>query len=336
MKKVQSKLLTRNMALVAIATAILFAGCKKEMNLKDPGNLVPKTVDQDPSLPSISVNGTQLHAEAFGNPNDPMVIYLHGGPGSDYRNALNVKQLTENRYYVVFYDQRGSGLSKRHPKNTYSIQNMLDDLTAVIDHYRTSPDQKVFLFGHSWGGMLAAAYINEYPTRIQGVVFAEPGGFTDEMVREYGELSRKLKLLSEASNDAVYLDQFLTGKENDNEILDYKIALASSYTYSKVNTEGIEGPSPFWRHGSVILSHFTEIANEDGFDFTQNLHLFTPKVLFIYSEYNSAYGLSVAQKEAAYFSNAGITEIKGTGHEMIYFKWNNVYTPVLNYFNSLR
>jgi proline iminopeptidase len=65
-------------------------GCEKELKTTDPGNLVPRTVDQDPSLPSIIVNGTQLHTEAFGNPADPMVVFLHGGPGSDYRNALNV------------------------------------------------------------------------------------------------------------------------------------------------------------------------------------------------------------------------------------------------------
>ncbi|MDL1892501.1 alpha/beta hydrolase, partial [Sphingobacteriales bacterium CHB3] len=51
--------------------------------------MVPLTVDQDPSLPSISVNGTQLHAETYGNPNDPMIVVLHGGPGSDYRSLLN-------------------------------------------------------------------------------------------------------------------------------------------------------------------------------------------------------------------------------------------------------
>jgi len=49
----------------------------------EPGQLVPLTVDEDPTLPSISVNGTQLHAETFGNPTDPMLVILHGGPGGD-------------------------------------------------------------------------------------------------------------------------------------------------------------------------------------------------------------------------------------------------------------
>lgn len=304
--------------------------------MSEPGNLVPKTVDQDPAQSSIYVNGTLLHAETYGNQNDPMIIFMHGGPGADYRNGTNVKQLAADGYFVIFYDQRGSGLSKRHSRDTYSIQLMLDDLTALVAHYRTSATQKVFLFGHSWGAMLAAAYVNQYPDRITGVVFAEAGGFNKALLDEYGQASRKLNLFAETTNDVLYYDQFLTGKEGAHEKLDYKMSIASSYSYAEGNDEGIEGPSPFWRNGAEVLKAFVDISEKDGFDFTTNLHLYTPNVLFIYGEKNKSYGLSFAQKEAKYFSNATITQIDDTGHEMIYFKWNNVYPVVLNYFNSLK
>jgi proline iminopeptidase len=320
----------------AFFTTTFFLGCKKERNITDPGSLVPKTVDQNPLLPSISINGTLLHAEPFGNPDSAMIVFLHGGPGSDYGNGLNVKQLANNGYYVVFYDQRGSGLSKRQDYGTYSVQLMLDDLTAIIQYYRTSPKQKVFLFGHSWGAMLTAAYINAYPTQIDGAIFAEAGGFTKELLDEYGEMSRKLALFSEATNDILYADQFLTGKENQHEILDYKFGISSSFSYTKDNAEGIEGPSPFWRGGAVVLNSFVKIADNEGFDFTTNLHQYKTKVLFLYGELNASYGLQFAQKEAKYFQNNQIAEIKGTGHEMIYFKWNNVYPIVLTYLNSLK
>ena len=172
---------------------VFLSACTKERQINEPGFLVPKTVDQDQTLPSISVNGTQLHAETFGNSDSAMVIFLHGGPGADYQNGLAVKQLAGNGYYVVFYDQRGSGLSKRHKKESFTIQQMFDDLSAVIQHYRTSPTQKIFLFGHSWGAILAAGYINQNPSKISGVIFAEPGGVTWENLQQYGERTRKLK-----------------------------------------------------------------------------------------------------------------------------------------------
>lgn len=328
--------MSRNfLSVISAITCIGFMSCEKELDIHEPGNLVPKTVVENPGLPSISVNGTLLHAETFGNPDSSMLVFLHGGPGADYRNGLNVKELAENGYYVVFYDQRGTGLSKRHPEKSYTIQLYLDDLAAVIEHYRASPSQKVFLFGHSWGAMLAAAYINSYPDRIDGAIFAEAGGFNKQLLDEYGATSRKLNLFSEVTNDVLYYDQFLTGRENEHEILDYKMGIASSFSYAEGNDEGIEGPSPFWRNGAAVLQAFVDISENEGFDFTPNLQQFDTKVLFIYGENNKSYGLSFAQKEAAFFPNTQITQIDDTGHEMIYFKWNLVHPVVLNYLNSL-
>lgn len=333
-KKVMKSKIVHGMLLLLIAAGML--SCDKELKPNDPGALVPLTVDQDKTLSSIAVNGTLLHGEAFGNPADPMVVFLHGGPGGDYRNGMNVKQLVSNNYYVVFYDQRGSGLSKRHPKNSYTIQLMLDDLTAVIQHYRSSPSQKVFLFGHSWGGMLAAAYINKYPAAINGVILAEPGGLDKNLLDEYGKKSRKLKLMTEVTNDALYPDQFLTGSENQHAIVDYRLILTFPYSYASNNDEGIEGPSPFWRNGAAVLKKFAEIADKDGFNFHDHLSLYTTKVLLLYGENNRAYGQAFAQKEASFFPNIQVSKVNGTGHEMIYFKWPTVYALVLPYLNSLR
>ena len=79
----------------------------------DPGNLVPQTVAEDPSLPAIDLAGTRFHAEAFGDPDAPVILILHGGPGKDYRGMLPLKALADDGFRVVFWDQRGAGLSKR-------------------------------------------------------------------------------------------------------------------------------------------------------------------------------------------------------------------------------
>lgn len=326
----------KNFFLVAVAaTTLFFTSCKKELEVSTSGNLVPMTVEEDPNLPSISINGTSLHAEAYGHPDSNMVLFLHGGPGSDYKNSLNAKHLADYGYYVVFYDQRGTGLSKRHDKDSYSIQLYLDDITAVIQHYRTSSNQKVFLFGHSWGAMLTAAYINEYPNRIDGAIFAEAGGFNKTLLDEYSSSSRKLNLFAEVTNDVLYYDQFLTGNEDKHGLLDYKMALASSFSYAEGNNEGIEGPSPFWRNGAIVLQAFIDISENEGFDFTTNLNQYATKVLFLYGENNESYGLSFAEKEAAFFPNAEITKISEAGHEMIHSKWDEIQSVVVNYLNTL-
>src|SRR5688572_3886103 len=106
--------------MIAAVAALLMTSCEKERMLNEPGNLVPKTVDQDLSLPAIAVNGTLLHAEAFGHPDSTIIVMLHGGPGDDYRVLLNCADLAGYGYRVVFYDQRGSGLSQRMPHDSYT------------------------------------------------------------------------------------------------------------------------------------------------------------------------------------------------------------------------
>jgi proline iminopeptidase len=323
------------LALIAAISSLL-SGCDNELYVNEEGNLVPKTVEEDLSLPSIQVNGTTLHAEAFGDPADPMVVYLHGGPGSDYRNSLIMRQFTDHGYYVVFYDQRGAGLSKRHPVDSYTLDQVFDDLAGVIAHFRTSPGQKVFLFGHSWGAMLAAGYINKYPHAIAGAILAEPGGFTWDDIMKHASSIRELKLLDENVNDVLYVDQFLTGRENYHAILDYKRALASSSTYAPGNPEGIEGPSPIWRHGAVVYDAYRKLGEREGLDLTTNLRQYEQKVIFLYSENNKGFDKESRERSAGYFNDAEIFEIPDTGHEMIYFKWDTVKPIALNYLNSLK
>lgn len=313
-------------------------GCTKENSIKDEGNLVPETVEKDPNLPSISVNGTQFHAETYGNPDSAMVVVLHGGPGSDYRHLLNCKAIANHGYHVVFYDQRGSGLSKRHNKSTYSIQLMLDDLSAVIAHYRKSPAQKVFLLGHSWGAILATAFIDKYPTAIAGVILAEPGGFIWEDIEAYVNRARDIKITSELISDFLYSDQFITGKKDEHAILDYKYGLLSSAEGNKDNPIGDEGPLLFWRQGAIVNQALFEIGDREKPNWTLHLNQFQTKVLFVYSEHNRAYGLAHAQKVSSAYSNVQLFKVNGAGHDMLSFPtgWSNFYPVAINYLNSLK
>lgn len=331
------KIKLTNISFIAAALLTLLA-CTKERLIKDEGNLVPKTVEQDPSLPSISVNGTQLHAEAFGNPDNPLLIILHGGPGGDYRYLLNCKTFSNQGYRVIFFDQRGSGLSKRHPKNSYSIEVMFDDLAAVIAYYKKSVNQKVFLLGHSWGAMLATAYINKYPDEINGVILAEPGGFVWQDILDYVKRSRSVKITSELINDMLYAEQFITGREKEHAILDYKYALLSAADGNKDNPNGNEGKTLFWRAGAIVNQALFEIGNREKPDWTTSLKNYTIKVLFVYSENNKAYGLAHAQKVSAPYPNVQLFKVNGAGHDMISFPvgWSSFYPAALNYLNSLK
>jgi proline iminopeptidase len=318
--------------------SLLLVGCTKGKLINEEGNLVPKTVEFDQTLPSVSVNGTKLHAEAFGNPDSALIIVLHGGPGADYRSLLNCKEFANKGYRVIFYDQRGSGLSKRHPKNSYSLQVMYDDLTGIISYYRKTSTQKVFLLGHSWGAILATGYINKYPTAVNGAILAEPGGLIYEDIQAYLKRARDISPAGELFNDVSYPDQFLTGKEDEHAVVDYKYALAAVADGAKGNPTGNESTPPFWRFGKIVADAFTEIGDRDKPSFITNIGQFTTKVLFVYSENNKAYGLQHAQKVSSAFSNVQLFKVNGAGHDLLAFQtgWNNFYPVALSYLNSLK
>jgi proline iminopeptidase len=332
----------KHIVLISTLSLTLLVSCQ-DFDLKEPGNLVPRTVDQDSGLPSIVANGARLHSEAFGDPNGSMVVIIHGGPGADYRYMLNCKDLANYGYRVVFYDQRGSGLSQRFPKDSYTskglgaVELMYDELSAVIAYYRTSPDQKVFLVGDSWGGIMGTGYAGKYPDAIQGLVVAEPGGLKWDDIVEYVKKSRSFKLWGEAFNDATYIDQFITGKKDQHEILDYKGTMLGSK--NDITGEDNTKPGGFWRAGVVINMALFEVADKYNPDFSLGIENFDVPVLFIISEKNTAYQHTWANKITAAYSSSEIFMAMGTGHSGMFSDsavWTAVTLPkILDYLDSL-
>lgn len=317
-------------ALVTVTIAMISCDTHE---LVEPGRLVPLTVDEDPSLPSITVNNTMLHSETFGNPADPLMVVLHGGPGADYRSILNCKEFANDGFFVAFYDQRGSGLSQRHDESIYNTQLMIDDLDAVIEHYQ-SQDQKLFLVGHSWGAILATGYINQYPNKVDGVILMEPGGLIWKDTEDYVTRAYPLELFGESTNDHVYQDQVITG--SDHNTLDYKAGLATAVDFADGNKVGNAGPFPFWRFGAQCSTGLIDYVMDNPFDFTTSLNEFEPKVLFVYSELNEAYGLSHAELVSDPFLEVELVEVLGTGHEIPYPGWDNFYPVAQSYLNSIK
>lgn len=305
------------------------------------GTLVPKTVDQDPTLPFIIVNNAMLHSEAYGPADSMLIIAIHGGPGGDYRYMLNCKDLAGSGCRVIFYDQMGSGLSQRFPRQHYSatsIDCMYEELSGVIAHYRKSASQKVVLLGHSWGAILATGYAGRYPDSIHGLILCEPGGLKWADIKEYVSTSRSFNFFGELLNDATYSDQFITVKgQDDHEVLDYKMALAASK--NEITGEDNTRQGSFWRKGAVISTALFELGENTKIDFSEGIVNFRQPVLFFNSEFNKAYPESWMQKISAVYPFVRTETISGAGHDDIvsdYRIWSSITRPlIIDYLRSL-
>ncbi len=291
-----------NLSLMAIM--IMTAGCEKLLDFDEPGDIVPKTVAEDPLLPSIKANGTIFHAESFGDIHNPILIFLHGGPGCDYRAFISqigmenqsrypdkrtypdggLSQLQDN-YYCVFYDQRGAGLSPRFDKGVINFDMYVEDLKAIIEYFIQKKEtetgiseEQVNIFGWSYGGILATGFINTYPEKIRDIVFYEPGPFSKEAVNYFKE--RMTSVFGQIGDE--WLEDYLLSHDHissdSHERGDYQRLLGAF----RMQPEFHENPScPLWRFGSFVSHENLDFFNSDEYDITSNLTSFKGRALFI-------------------------------------------------------
>ena len=110
-------------------------------------------------------NKADMPAYIHGNGSEKVfIIILHGGPGGnglEYRTGTAMEKLEQN-YAMVYWDQRGQGLSQgKYDTTDVTIDQMVEDLHALILilKYKYGEDINLFLLGHSWGGALGTAYM---------------------------------------------------------------------------------------------------------------------------------------------------------------------------------
>lgn len=91
------------------------------------------------------------------------IIFIHGGPGSSAvaEATLGKFRKIENECALVYWDQRGAGLSDGNPAE---ITNELiaEDLDILVDVLREKYGaQKVVLMGHSYGAIVSSCYLSD-------------------------------------------------------------------------------------------------------------------------------------------------------------------------------
>ena len=287
---------------------------------------VAETVEQDSSIPQVELNSRLFHAETFGHDSHDVVVVLHGGPGNDYRYLLPLKALADS-YLVVFYDQRGTGLSARVLAEEFTLDNMIADLDAVIDHF--AGDRKVNLIGHSWGAMLASGYICHHPEKVNQVILAEPGLLTSEDARIFMEKVRikpSLGLLvhsgkcwfqslhvrgpdAQSGRDFFFQSLMLGMKPQHNPYAGYYC-----------NRDPATGSFDYWRFGALAsTAMFSSAMDEEGnleINLVEGVENFSGKILLMASECNTIIGVEQQRVHLDYYPDAEFVVIEEAGHTM--------------------
>lgn len=231
--------------LLLVSIVSTFFQCAK-LDTETPGNLVPPTADQDSGLPQLEITVANhlrtLHLQTFGNPSNPPVFIMPGGPGADFKLLLPLKELADSKF-VVMWDPRGAGLSERITKD--EIYN--DSYNEEIDQVRSklAPNKKVTLIGHSWGGTMMAHYTAAHPDKVERLILIEPGKL--DLAQKGTSDGGSVSFLD--GQDFFWQNELLTSK--DNAVADYKaIDLLRKSSRNWTCDNSIIHNYPMWRFGA--------------------------------------------------------------------------------------
>ncbi|HBG40205.1 MAG TPA: alpha/beta hydrolase [Porphyromonadaceae bacterium] len=110
------------------------------------------------------------------HPNGKTIVLLHGKNFNGAYWKTTVAALVKEGYRLVVPDQIGFGKSSKPAGYQYTFQQLAGNTKAVLDKLGI---QKVFLLGHSMGGMLAVRFAVMYPETVEKLILENPIGLED-------------------------------------------------------------------------------------------------------------------------------------------------------------
>jgi pimeloyl-ACP methyl ester carboxylesterase len=124
---------------------------------------------------ALGVNGHDQWLRIRGeSANNPVLLYLHGGPGGSQLPSYRCYQLGwEPHFTIVHWEQRGTGksYSRYLDRSTMTLPQLISDGLFVIDHIAQRFGQRpILLLGHSWGSLLAAHILHRRPSMVAAYV----------------------------------------------------------------------------------------------------------------------------------------------------------------------
>ncbi len=115
-------------------------------------------------------DGSVLEVKTYGPKGGSAIIWTHGW-GLNNKEWCYQKADLATKYRLIVWDEPGLGKSTKPANNEFNLENFARDLAAVVDFCRTD---KVFLAGHSIGGMTILTFCKMFPEilskKISGLI----------------------------------------------------------------------------------------------------------------------------------------------------------------------
>jgi pimeloyl-ACP methyl ester carboxylesterase len=117
----------------------------------------------------VEIGGTEqwLHLRGHDRRN-PILLILHGGPGSTWDPFMDLFRDWERRFTMAYWSQRGAGKSYRRSgptiAATMTIDRMVEDAIEMAQYLTRRLDKRrVIVLAHSWGTVLGTIAVQRRP-----------------------------------------------------------------------------------------------------------------------------------------------------------------------------
>jgi pimeloyl-ACP methyl ester carboxylesterase len=117
----------------------------------------------------VAIGGIEQWVQIRGEDrSNPVLLFVHGGPGVSTLPMSSGWQPWESYFTVVQWDQRGAGRTYGAAGNalapTMTLERMTQDGVELAEHLRARLHKdKIILVGHSWGSFLGIHIIKQRP-----------------------------------------------------------------------------------------------------------------------------------------------------------------------------
>lgn len=165
--------------LIALAITISFS-CTSTRKINTPNGIS--------EIQYLDINNTKQYVLMRGkDKTNPVLLFLHGGPGASATALLRkFNSELEDHFTVVYWDQRNAGKSynKRTSKEEIKVDKYIQDVDTLVAYLKNKFNtDKLFLVGHSWGSRLGLYAIQKNPNDFYAYV-----GVGQELKSYEGEL----------------------------------------------------------------------------------------------------------------------------------------------------
>ena len=123
----------------------------------------------------VEINGVVQTIHVWGEDvNNPIILFLHGGPGNPFRHkiAANFLPLCDH-YTLAAYDERGCGASysKKFPVKELSVDKYVDDVIAWARWLLDGTNQtQIYLVGESFGSFIGTKALLKEPSLFKAYI----------------------------------------------------------------------------------------------------------------------------------------------------------------------